>query len=156
MADTPPICAWSTIFAPNHNHYYAASEPQTRPAYMHTIALPEEPIRFGTGPPVWSGECPKHGAAARSHGTFPIMIMMWHDGRANTHPISLHIMGPSQCPLVDNPHAASIAGTLRLPAAGIVPVSPTGTVTTGSFHRIPCIVINYRTVFLWSSSFTIR
>ncbi len=41
----------------------------------------------------------------------PFPIMMWHDGRAEIPPISLHITGPSQCPRVDKPHAASIAGT---------------------------------------------
>ncbi len=42
---------------------------------------------------------------------------MLHDGHTDTLPISLHITGPSQCPRVDKPHLASIAGTL-LPVAG--------------------------------------
>ncbi len=36
---------------------------------------------------------------------------MWHGGLADTSPISLHITGPSKCPLVDKPHPAFIATT---------------------------------------------
>jgi hypothetical protein len=81
LADIPPICAWSTVFVPTINHDCAAAEPQTRPAYTHTTALPEEPIRLGTGvtgPSLWRGEYPKHGAAARD--TPPISLHNTYQG----------------------------------------------------------------------------
>jgi hypothetical protein len=99
----------------------------------------------------------------------PFPIMMWHEGRADTPSISLHITGPSQRPRVDKPHTPSYSIHRRHPACGRrarqerrcadgveLSVSQTGTVTTGSFHRIPCNGMNYRTGFLWSISFTIR
>jgi hypothetical protein len=60
--------------------------------------------------------CGEENAPNRDMGLQPIYmepfpIMMWHDGRADSPPISLHITGPSQCPRVDKPHAAYITGT---------------------------------------------
>ncbi len=94
-----PTSAWSTWLAPAQFHNRSLADPYTRQAPAPTAAQLEELTRIGVGPSEPGGENPKHGALARTHGTFR------HVARQTLQPpASLHIMGemgPSQCPRVE-------------------------------------------------------
>ena len=108
LADTSPARACSTWLAPAQFHDRLLADPHTTQALAETPPLLGEPTRIGMDPSERGGECPKHGASACSHGTF---LHVARQTLKPPAPPSLHITGPSQCPRVDNPHPASIAGT---------------------------------------------
>ena len=116
LADTSPARAWSTWLAPAQFHNRSIPEPHTWQALSQTPPLLAEPTRIGAGTSERVGMCLKHGALAGSHGTHwrdhmePITACRTTDART-ARPASLHITGPSQCPRVDKPHPAAIAGT---------------------------------------------
>ena len=104
LAGTPKKQACGTAFDPSQLHERDATEPHIRLNVYHADALPREPIRIIRGQPEQTVAWPKHGDASWSHGTF-----LPAASRAAIPWDLLHVMGPSQCPRVDEPHSASIA-----------------------------------------------
>ncbi len=106
------------------------------------------------------GECLKHGALARSHGTFlhvaqqtlelPAPLHYISGDHPNAHELTNHILHPSLEPGLRSQGAP---GKWLHRRCGIVPVSPTG--TTGSLPRILSTRVTYNICFQWSSSYTI-
>ncbi len=148
-----------TLLAPVHFHNRSLPDPHTRQAPAQAAALLGESTRKGVDPSEWRGECPEHGALARSHGTFlhvarktlrqPSLFHYSSRDQPIAHELTNHIRHPSPEPGMWSPGAP---GKWWRRWCGIVPVSPTG--TTGSFPRILWISIRYRIGFLWSSSYT--
>ena len=87
------------LVSPVQFHNRSLADPHTWQAPARSAALLEESTRIGLDPSEWRGECPENGALEpRSHGTF-------------LHVVSLHITEPTQCPRIDKPNTAFIAGT---------------------------------------------
>ncbi len=101
----------STVFAPPQEEHRSASEPNTRSKAYLTDAQPEDPSGSGIGHVYQMGAGFKHGELSCSHGTF--LHVTLHVAQSHSQPPfhSLHITGPSQCPRVDKPHPASVAGS---------------------------------------------
>ena len=150
MANTPQIQAQSTVFDPPQVHNRDASEPHVQPSVYLTDALLEESTGICTGSTVQRGACPKHGDAACSHGSFlhvasqkPLPIHYISLDHSNAHKLTNHILHPLQATSLLLPGAP---GKTLLRWCGNVPVSLMG--TTGSFPRILCMGMTYRTGFL--------
>ena len=109
----PPQTLRSTVFAPPQVEHRCASEPHTRSKACLTEAPPEDPSGSGIGHLYQTGAGSKHGELSCSHGTFKFLHVTLHVAQSHSQPPfhSLHITRPSQCPRVDKPHPASVAGT---------------------------------------------
>ena len=90
LADTSPARACSTWLAPAQFHDRLLADPHTRQASAETPPLLEEPNRIGMDRSKQGGECPKHGASARSlaHGTFLHVAQLMLKPPAPLHYIS--------------------------------------------------------------------
>ena len=107
----------STVFAPPQEEHRSASEQHNRSKAYLTDAQPEDPSDRGTGhvnQMGLTGAGPKHGELSCSQGTLLHVVLHVAQSHSAINPLpfhSLHIPGPSQCPRVDKPHPASVAGT---------------------------------------------
>ncbi len=109
LAGTPKKQVFSTVFDLPKLHERDATEPHIWPNVYLANALLREPIRIVRAQPEQTVARPKHGDASCSHETFlPRAAIPW---------VLLQVTGPSQCPLVDEPHPASIP-CARPPVAG--------------------------------------
>ncbi len=106
LAGTPKKQAFSTVFDPPQLHEWDATEPHMIwPNVYLADALLREPIRIVRAQPEQSVARPKHGDASCSHETF----LPAASRAAIQWVLLVQVTRPSQCPLVDEPHLASIA-----------------------------------------------
>ena len=110
FANDPLKQGQSTVFAPLQIDCWDATDPHILPKVYLTDEQPEDPSDSSTGHVYHTGAGSKHGGLSCSHGTF--LHVAQHVAQCRQPCFhSLHITGPSQCPRVDKPHPASVAGT---------------------------------------------